>query len=65
MSEKINIPSDLQEAFVRLMNLIPANHRNEKQIQEHVLLFLRLKGEEFVRAEIERTKENVTEEESF
>jgi hypothetical protein len=57
MQTTINIPQDLQKSFTRLIDLIPLPYRNEMQIQEDILLFLKLEGEQFVRDEIERTKE--------
>ena len=56
MPTTINIPKDFRKSFTRLIDLIPLPYRNEMRIQEDILLFLKLEGEQFVREEIERTK---------
>jgi hypothetical protein len=53
---KISVPQDLQNTFLNLMNLIPPPHRHEKNVQQTVLKYLKLGGEELVRAVIESSK---------
>lgn len=58
MSKKLHIPKDLHEAFIKLIKLLPAHYRNDKDIQQTILTYLKLKGEEFVRDGIEGTWEH-------
>lgn len=58
MSKKLDIPRDLHETFIRLIKLVPVSYRNDKDIQQTILAYLKLKGEEFVRDSIEDTREH-------
>lgn len=58
MSKKLHIPKDLHEAFIKLIKLVPIPYRNDKDIQQTILTYLKLKGEEFVRDGIEDTRGN-------
>jgi hypothetical protein len=53
---KISVPQDLESTFLNLMNLIPPPYRYEKNVQQTVLKYLKLGGEELVRAVIESSK---------
>ena len=55
MSEELQIPEDLQESFAKLMDLMPASFKDDRQIQKDLLLFLKLEGEDFVREKIKKT----------
>lgn len=58
MSKKLDIPKDLREPFIKLIKLLPVSYRNDKNIQQTILTYLELKGEEFVRAGIEDARDN-------
>jgi len=58
MSKKLHIPKDLHEAFIKLIKLVPIPYRNDKDIQQTILTYLKLKGEEFVRDGIEDARGN-------
>lgn len=62
MSKSINVPSNLQEPFNRLMDLIPVPFRYEQNVQKNVLKYLKSEGEEFVRDSIGRAQKSFTEE---
>jgi hypothetical protein len=49
MLKRLEVPEDLQKPFERLIDLIPVPHRYDKDIQEIVLKYLKLKDEEFLR----------------
>jgi hypothetical protein len=53
---KITVPEDLKNTFASLINLIPTPYRYEKDIQQTVLKYLKLGGEELVRVVIESSK---------
>jgi len=55
-----DVPKNLEEAFKRLMDLIPVPYRHEKNIQKTILTYLKAEGEEFVRNGIERTRKLFT-----
>jgi hypothetical protein len=57
MPKTPHVPKNLQESFYRLIDLIPAPFRYEEQVQKDILLFLKSKGEEFVREKIEQSKD--------
>lgn len=62
MSERINVPTNLQEPFNRLMDLIPVSFKYEQDVQKNILKYLKSEGEKFVRDSIGRTQELFTEE---
>ncbi len=55
MAKKQHVPDELQVSYDRLIELIPIPFRYEKHIQETILTYLKLKGEDFVRTGIEHT----------
>ena len=61
MLDNPDAPKNLEEAFKRLMDLIPVPYRHEKNIQKTILAYLKAEGEEFVRNGIECTRKLFTE----
>ena len=57
MAQMLNIPKDLEKSFSNLIDLIPVPYKYDKRVQEDILLFLKLEGEDFVRSKIEKSKE--------
>jgi hypothetical protein len=54
---KISVPRDLENSFISLIQLIPSPYRHKKDVQQTVLKYLKLGGEELVRIVIESSKE--------
>ncbi len=62
MAKDINVPTNLQGPFNRLMDLIPVPFKYEQDVQKNILKYLKSDGEEFVRDSIGRTQKFFTEE---
>jgi hypothetical protein len=62
MAKDINVPTNLQEPFNRLMDLIPVPFKYEQDVQKNILKYLKSDGEEFVRDSIGRAQKFFTEE---
>jgi hypothetical protein len=63
MAKNLNIPTELQGTFNRLMNRVPEKLRNDSHTQKIIQLFLRLGGEKLAKQHIEIIKLRVREEE--
>ena len=58
----MNVPTNLQEPFNRLINLIPVPFKYEQDVQKNILKYLKSDGEEFVRDSIGRAQKFFAEE---
>ena len=58
MSKNINVSTNLQKPFNRLMDLIPVPFKYEQNVQKNVLKYLKSEGEEFVRDSIGRAQKS-------
>lgn len=52
MTNKLDIPAELQDAFQRLMKLVPAELRDNAHIQKTILVYLKFGGERLARHNI-------------
>ena len=65
MSKKLNIPTELQDVFQRLMQRVPQEHQADADLQKSLLVFLKLGGENLAARHIDLVKKRLAPKVSF
>ncbi len=56
MDHELSIPEELQDIYVRLLNDVPAELREDPSLRKMMLVYLKIGGENLVRQHIEIEK---------
>ena len=65
VSKKLNIPTELQDVFQRLLQRLPPEHQADADLQKSLLVFLKLGGENLAARHIDLVNISLTPKVSF